>query len=220
MGRVGEAGGEDALKNGPHLRRGRFGQHLEHGPALHGGQGPVPDGEGGGVGQRHAKLRPLIDGHGHGRLLQEVAQLVGLMLSVGAGLLLAGLAFAQLLPVPVALGDVLHGLDDELHSAGGVEHGRVARQPVALHEPAGPDGVGHFIVLRGHFVRLAGGHCLSERGAHVGHGVGFGGLWVAREGVEEELPDEGGPLGEGRSQVVVAGRYYAQVRRQQQVGAG
>ena len=142
----------------------------------------------------------------------------GQQLSLPGGLL-GGLAFAQL-PLGQAVGgDVLDGLNDELHLPGRVEHGRVARLPVALHEPAGLRRVGHVVMLRGHFVRLAGGHYLGERGAHVGHGVGLGSLGVIRKSVENELPDDSGPLGQGCGQVVVAGAHYHPLRRQQQRGA-
>ena len=133
-------------------------------------------------------------------------ELRALAVGLGAGDLLAGLAFAQPGVGLHLLGDVDRGVEEVAHPALRVEHGRVARQPVALHELAGPGRVGHVVVLRGHRVGQARGQHLRQRGAQVVGGPRIGRGGVVGKGVEEMAAQQARARGEGGGQVVVAGR--------------
>lgn len=121
---------------------------------------------------------PPVHGNGHGRLLENA-----LALGLGQGGLLAGLVAQRRLGQHL-VGNVHCGVQQVLYPAIGPEHGAVARQPVALHKPAGGGGAGHIVALQGQLVRLARGQHLRKRRPQVALAVGLGHLGVVRKNIE------------------------------------
>ncbi len=122
-----------------------FRQRLAHGPALDGaGRKILLEAV---ANQLEDVLGAAVAGDDGRKVLQNVKQALALAVGFRAGRLLGVLARAQLSLGSAAGRNVLHGLDNEEHLPPGVEHGRVARLPVALDKPAELRRVRHVVVL-------------------------------------------------------------------------
>lgn len=117
------------------------------------------------------------------------------------------------------IGDVLDPVQNVEDLAGGAEHGRVERAPVALFEGGWIPGAWNVVLLHRHRVRDAAVEHALERGAQV---PGPGRLRVprvVREHLEQPSPEDRRPLRHGRAQVGVADRDDREVGGQHEIEA-